>query len=166
MADEQVQEQQVEAEPVRKKKGFLKILLIACLAAVLLGGAGCYFYGQKLMAYYLGSKGGATHAKPKQGVGPILPLEPFVFNVSGNYAKLARISVAMELKDSKAVEEVKKMAPVVRDVMLSVLGAKTPEHLMDVGARSQVKKELHESVAGLFKQGDLRAVYITDIIMQ
>ncbi len=165
MADEQPVQEQVQAPPAKKKRGLLRVLLIGCLAAVLLGGAGYFFYGQKLIAYYF-HKPGAPAVKPKATVGPILALEPFVFNLSGSNARFAKVSVALEVKDPKAMEETKKITPVIRDLMLSVLSAKGPDMLMDVSGRNQVKKDLHTTVAGLLKQGDIRAVYITDIIIQ
>ncbi len=72
----------------------------------------------------------------------------------------------MELKNEKAVEHTKKMTPVIRDIMLSVLGTKTPEVFMDVNGRAAMKKELFDGVNRLFADNDLKAVYITDIIMQ
>jgi flagellar protein FliL len=166
MADEQQQEQvEVAAAPPKKKRSLRLILLVGCLGMVIAAGAGYFLFGDKVMASYVHKKATVqTHAKHE--VGPILPLEPFVFNLSGNFARLAKVSVAVELKDAKAVEETKKVLPVMRDMMLSVLGAKSTEVLMDMASRGRIKKELQDVVASLFKQGELKAVYITDIIMQ
>ena len=167
MDEDQTQEAPPQAvpEPKKKKKGFLKTFLIAVVAAVLAFGAGYYFYGSKLMAHYAEKQ--AEIKKPeKVEVGPILSLEPFVINVSGSSSKFVKISVAMELKNEKAVEQTRKMAPVVRDAMLSILAAKTPEAFMDITGRKAMKQELFEGVNRLFADGGLKAVYITDIIMQ
>jgi flagellar basal body-associated protein FliL len=72
----------------------------------------------------------------------------------------------VELKNEKAVERTKKMTPVIRDIMLSVLGTKKPEVFMDVNGRGAMKKELFDGVNRLFADSGLKAVYITDIIMQ
>ena len=71
-------------------------------------------------------------SREKVEVGPILSLEPFIINVSGDPLKFVKISVAVELKNEKAAERTKKMTPVIRDIMLSVLGTKKPEVFMDV----------------------------------
>jgi flagellar FliL protein len=171
MEEDQMQEAPPERppEPKKQKQGFLKIFVIGFVAAVLASGAGFYFYGKVLMAHYVQKqveKQVQAKKLEKAEVGPIVSLEPFVINVSGNSSRFVKISVAIELKDEKAVELTKKMAPVVRDAMLSVLAAKTPEAFMDIAGRSAMKQELFDGVSRLFADGGLKAIYITDIIMQ
>ena len=166
MLEEQTQETvQENAPPEKKKKGFLKVIIIGLVAAGLAGGGGYYFYGRTWLAQR-GGKQVACKVREKTEIGPILPLEPFIINVSGNSSRFVKISVALELKNEKAIEQTKKMSPVIRDSMLAVLGAKTPEVFMDVKGRTAMKKELFDSIDRLFADGGLKAVYITDIIMQ
>jgi flagellar FliL protein len=159
------------APPEKKKKGRLKIVIIGVLAAGLAGGAGYYFYGKTLLAYYpqkqhAGNEQPAGNGPEKVEVGPILSFEPFIINVLGDPVKFVKISVAMELKNERIAEHAKKMMPVIRDIMLSVLGTKKPEVFMDVNGRATIKKELFDGVSRLFADNGLKAVYITDIIMQ
>ena len=165
MAEEQVQEVKSDgvSAPARKG-GLLKILVIGVLAVFIAGGAGYLFYGKTLIGKYQHKQGQQKDLKKE--VGPILALEPFIINVSGNTSRFVKISIAIELGNEKAVEHTKKMTPVIRDTMLTVLGSKTPEVFLDVNGRSAIKKELFDGVRVLFKGSDLRAVYITDIIMQ
>ena len=166
MAEEQIEETTPENPPLKKgKKGFLKIVAIGVVAALLAGGAGYYFYGKKMLGH-AAEKQTETKGPEKLEVGPTVALEPFIINVSGNSSRFVKISVAMELKNEKAVEHAKKTTPVVRDAMLSVLGAKTPETFMDVAGRAAIKKELFDNVNRVFPDGALKAIYITDIIMQ
>jgi len=174
--------------PPKKKKGFLKMLLIVLVAAGLAGGAGYYFYGKTVMEEKIqkrtpkdearddrrddarnnerGEGNGDRRDDVKTEIGPIVSLEPFVMNVSGNASRFVKMAVALGVRDAKVTEEVKKMTPAIRDAMLGVLGAKPPEAFMDVNGRGAIKQELFDSVSGIFKKGDLQAVYITDIIMQ
>jgi flagellar protein FliL len=161
MAEEQVQQTEI---PVPKKKGFLKIIIIFVAALAVAGGAGYYFYGKTLLGKSLRKP---SHAKEEtKEVGPTVAFEPFIINVSGNASRFVKISVAVELGNEKMVEHVKKITPVIRDKMLTVLGAKTPEIFMDVKGRDGMKKELYEAVKSLFKKDELKGVYISDIIMQ
>jgi flagellar protein FliL len=188
MAEEEVQATNAPAAPpAKKKKGPMGMILILLFATCLAGGAGYYFYGKTVMESRLRSKaandgkaagkddkGGSQrddrkddrHDEAKGEIGPIVPLDPFVMNVSGNSSRYVKMGVAIEVKNEKVTEEVKKMTPAIRDAMLTVLGAKPPEAFMDSNGRAAMKKELFDSVAGFFKKGDLQAVYITDIIMQ
>lgn len=163
-----------EGKPAKKGKMkmiFLLVVLVFCGAI----GGGYFMYGDVIMKKYFGkqqegqaeAQKGENGKKEKGGVGPMLALEPFVFNLSGNSAKFARVSLGIELKDPKIMEEAKKMVPAIRDRTLSVLGTKVPEVLMDVNKRNEIKKEIYGSLKDLFNNGEeLRSVYITDIIVQ
>lgn len=152
-----------------KKKGKSKLILIVVFVMIVGAGAASYFvFGKKYIANFLGKKAGiASAAVKKEAVGPILQLDPFVFNLTGNQSKYAKISLGIEVKDVKAMEETKKMIPVIRDKTLIIFGSKTPEALMDVNQREVLKKEVHASLKQVFRNEDeLKAVYITDIIIQ
>jgi flagellar basal body-associated protein FliL len=168
MANEKQEEIKAEETEVVKKKGKFKlILLILVVFLGLGGGAGYFFYGDKIMKKYFGKGQEVQEQKKKHAIGPILALEPFLFNLSGSQSKFAKITLGVEVKDPKIMEETKKMIPAIRDKVLSVLGSKGAEVLMDINARNTIKKELHEALKGLFKEpGDLSAIYVTDIIIQ
>ena len=150
--------------PAKGKKGLLRILVIVLVVLAGAGAGGYYFYGRSVQAHVQKPK--AEKQQEKVDIGPIVALEPFVINVSGDPSKYVKISVAMELKNEKGLEQAKKITPVVRDVMLGVLGTKPPDTFIDVNGRSGLKKELFDSVGRLFADGGLKAVYITDIVMQ
>ena len=171
-----------EPQEEGKKSNILKIIILVVLILVLAGGgtAGYFFYGKKIMQKYLNKKPpesteqteqtegteGRTEKK-KEDVGPILSLDPFIFNMSGNQSKYAKVTLGVEFKDPKVMEEAKKMTPVIRDKILSILGTKAPEVLMDVNQRNTIKDEIQTSLRTLFKDdAELRGVYITDIIIQ
>lgn len=162
--------EQMEGQERPAKKGKFKLILIVVFVLIIAGGAGGYFvFGKKVMAKYLGNKPGAAQAAAvkKEVVGPILQLDPFVFNLTGNQSRYAKVTLGIEVKDVKAMEEAKKMIPVIRDRILSIFGTKAAEVLMDVNQRETIKKEVHASLKTMFPAEDgLKAVYITDIIIQ
>jgi flagellar protein FliL len=166
MADEQIEEVEGEETPQEEKKGGpLKLIIIAFLVLVVGGGAGYFFYGRTLIAKYQ-HKEGAVKEEKKVEVGPTLALEPFIINVSGNTSRYVKISVAIEVANEKAIEHTKKMTPVIRDRMLTVLGSKSPETFLDTNGKNTIKKELADAVSVLFEKKVFKGVYITDIIMQ
>ena len=152
------------------KKGKSKLILVIVFVMIVGAGAGAYFmFGKKYVSSLLGKKPGVASAAAvkKEAVGPILQLEPFVFNLTGSQSKYAKISLGIEVKDVKAMEDTKKMIPVIRDRILFIFGTKAPEVLMDVNQREALKKEVHASLRSVFKnEEELKAVYITDIIIQ
>jgi len=172
-----LEEQQEEG----KKKNLLKIVIVVVLVVVIAGGgtAGYFFYGKQIMQKYLNKKPPESTEqaeqteqteqteKKKEDVGPILSLEPFIFNMSSNQSKYAKVTLGVEFKDLKVMEEAKKMTPALRDRILSILGTKASEVLMDVNQRNAIKDEIQKNLRTLFKDdAELRAVYITDIIIQ
>lgn len=174
MSEEKKQENTTEKEPStpkeKKKKGKFKIFLLLILF-VLCGGlaGGYYFFGDMLMSNFFGRKASSQQQAKKKDVviGPILSLDPFLFNIAGSVSKFAKVSISIELKDAKILEEAKKMTPVLRDRALTVLSAKGPEELMDEGSREKMKQEIRDTVKDIFKSGgDVSAIYITDIIIQ
>ena len=66
--------------------------------------------------------------------------------MSGNQSKYAKVTLGIELKDPKVMEETKKMMPVIRDRILSIFGTKAPEVLMDVNQRNTIKDEIQTNV--------------------
>jgi flagellar FliL protein len=159
---------QEEGAP-RKKGGKLKLIMIIVLVVLVGGGAGAYFvFGNQIKARFFGGAAEQTQeVKKKEAMGPILSLDPFIFNIGGSSGKFAKITLGVEVKDAKVMEEAKKMVPAIRDKVLSVLGAKGPEVLMDINNRNSLKQELQNGIKTIFKDdGELKSVYITDIIIQ
>ncbi|OPX98306.1 MAG: flagellar basal body-associated protein FliL [Syntrophorhabdus sp. PtaU1.Bin002] len=152
----------------KKKGGKLKLFLILFAAIVVGGGAvGYFFFGKQVAAHYFGGPAQGHEKKKKEAMGPIISLEPFIFNVGGDSPRYAKIALGVELKDAKTMEEAKKMVPAMRDRVLSVLGTKGPDVLMDIKNRDSLKQELFGSLKDLFKEStELKSVYITDIIIQ
>lgn len=176
MAEEKREESTQEAEAASETGGKMKLIIILALVMLLAGsGAGAYFYREKIpfVNKYFAKPAAegeeaATEEHPKKAqIGPILPLDPFVFNLAGSQTKFAKISVAVEMKDTKVMDEAKKIIPVIRDGVLAVLSVKSPELLLDVPSREKLKKDIQDNLKGIFKvEGGVQAVYITDVVIQ
>jgi flagellar FliL protein len=152
-----------------KKGGKLKLIMIIALVVFVGGGAGAYFvFGNQIKArFFGGNTEQVKETKKKEPIGPILSLEPFIFNIGGASGKFAKIALGLEVKDAKVMEQAKKMVPAIRDKALFVLGAKGSEALMDINNRNNLKKELLSGIKMLFKEDtELKSIYITDIIIQ
>lgn len=177
MPEDDVRQEEEIKEPKKKKSKFKLIIIVLC-AVLCLGVAGAYFlYGNMIMGKLFGNEaqeGQAaqegqkeTKKKVEKPTGPILSLEPFLFNIAGTSGKYAKISIGIQLKDNKVLEEAKKITPIMRDKILTSLGSKSIEVLMDVGSRDMIRQELHNVLKGLFqKETDITAIYITDIMIQ
>ncbi len=187
MAEEEIIEEKAEQKPVKKKKKSKLPLLIIFLVLGMGTAAALFFFGESIMPEYFSGLTKRAEKKSEsveekkterrterahertveKGTGPVLTLEPFLFNIGGSSSKFAKVSIGIELRDAKVLEEAKKMVPIIRDKSLSVLGSKGAEHLMDVNSRNVLKQELQDGLKDLFKyKDDINAIYITDIIIQ
>lgn len=157
-------------EGAKEKKKSRRLLAYLILMLLIGAAAGAYLYGDQIMqglvTRHLSKKGLSVTTDKETLAGPILTLEPFIFNVAGNTSKFAKVSLALGVRDAKVFEDSKRIVPVLRDKALTVLSAKSMEMLADVNNREAMKKELYENLKGLFReQNDLHSVYITDIII-
>jgi flagellar FliL protein len=161
-----------EEPPPKKKKTKLILVLVLLILLLAGGGAGAYFFlGDLILEHYIASrplakKAAAVETKKGSSGGPILTLDPFIFNLAGNSSRFAKVSLAVSLQNAKAFEEAKKIVPVLRDKALMVLSGKSAEELTDVSKRDSIKVDLQKGLKEAFKEKeDLESVYITDIII-
>jgi flagellar FliL protein len=163
-----------ESSPKKKRSKLVLIFFFLILLAG--GGAGAYFFvGDRILEHYimnsgadrsLARKAAAVEAKRGSSEGPILTLDPFIFNLAGNSSRFAKVSLAISLQNNAAFEEAKKIVPIMRDKALMVLSGKSAEELIDVTKRDSIKRELQMGLRDVFKEKeDLESVYITDIII-
>lgn len=166
MAEEK--QEQGAQEPVQKKKGKKWLVLLIVVIMVLAGGAAAvYFIFPERINAYIEQHKEKKRQQARLTPGVMVVLEPFLFNLPGSTSKYAKVSLGIEVKDAKVADEVKRLMPAIRDRSLSVLGSKQMEVLMDVTQRDALKKEIAEGLKKVFKEeSDLKAVYVTDVIIQ
>jgi len=84
---EEVAQENEEKEGTKKKKGKFKFVLIIIVCVILLGlGGGYFLYGNVLIQKFLGKEPQEAVKnevkKAEVPMGPIMALEPFLFNIS------------------------------------------------------------------------------------
>ena len=169
MADE-------ELEPVKKKskKKFIFILLILL---ILLGGGGYAAYHFGIVDMLLGSigssnateeakseeEGGGAPAAPSTTV----PVQPFVVNLANPIgSKHVRLSMDLEMIDSKAADQLNQEMVKVRDSIILLLSSKTYADLAPLEGKLQLKNEIVERVNLILGGPKVVKVYFTDMIFQ
>jgi flagellar FliL protein len=159
--------------PAPKKKSKLVLFVIVGVVA-LLGAGGGGFYFLKIRP----AKAAAAAEKLKKSeaggedpseVKRVVELQPFIMNLADpDEPRYLRMTVSLGIGEEAGGEE--KADPIfttrVRDVMLAVLSTKKSADLLTNEGKTKLRKELLEKVRASVKKPEVKAIYITDFIIQ
>lgn len=187
-------EQNASAEEAPAPKGKKMVLAILLVGGVAVGGgAGAFFAGPLLAEKMIGpavpvapgaeGAAGAEHgeAAAEEGHGEegeggghgeapaasVYTLDNLVLNpAQSGGTRFLMLTVAFDVKDDAVVEQMKVRDAEVRDAILTVIGSKTVEQLVDISARNGLKAELKSSVTPLFAKGAVKQIYFPQFVIQ
>jgi len=96
-----------------------------------------------------------------------LKLDPFIVNLKGNGMKrYLKTSIAIEVEENKVKQELEMLTPKLRDTILFVLTSKAYNDLFSNEGKIALKHELIAHINRILKTGTIKAIYITDFIIQ
>jgi flagellar FliL protein len=96
-----------------------------------------------------------------------LKLDPFIVNLKGNGMKrYLKTTIAIEVEERKVKEELEMLTPKLRDTILFVLTSKSYNDLFSNEGKIALKHELIAHINRILKSGTIKAIYITDFIIQ
>ncbi|MBN2419556.1 MAG: flagellar basal body-associated FliL family protein [Deltaproteobacteria bacterium] len=158
------QENREESAPKRKKVPvnlIIFLILVLCLA-----GGGVYFWKSGVFSgdpadAALEEQGG------KQEMGPIYSLDTFIVNLIGDRGKnYLKAKIELELDSEKAIIEMNKRLPQIKDSILTMLSSKSNEDINTLEGKFQLRAEIITTLNQYLKTGKVRNVYFTDFIIQ
>lgn len=159
--------------PAGGKKNSKRLIIVA-LAALLLVGAGAAAFlllgGRHDAAAVADTSKGADKGKEAAPPRPLfVEFEPFTTNTK-DPDKFLQIKLTFQVKDDKALEGLKDLAPVVRSAVLPVLGAQDPAALMSPEGKEKLAADLaaaaNKALVGTGIDNGVDAVLITHLIIQ
>jgi len=96
-----------------------------------------------------------------------LKLEPFIVNLKGNGMKrYLKTTIAIEVEEREVKQELEMLTPKLRDTILFVLTSKSYNDLFSNEGKIALKHELIAHINRILKSGTIKAIYITDFIIQ
>ena len=166
-----VKEEKLEGEQEPKKKGSKKIILISVLVILLGLAGGGYFVWNKYIAPAVGLDGEPSKAvkkvEPKDEIGTMFPLEPFVVNLADSSGKrFLKTTMELELSDEALAEEIKARLPQIKDSILLLLSSKNFNDIYTVHGKIKLREEIIIRVNTFLKHGRVRNVYFTEFVIQ
>jgi flagellar FliL protein len=96
-----------------------------------------------------------------------MPLQPFVVNLSGdNGRRYLRVVMQLQLKGSKAKEEVEKNIALLRDRLIFLLSSKTFEDISSAQGKYQLQGEISKSLNEALGATVVEKTFFTEFVVQ
>ena len=116
---------------------------------------------------------GGEHGERKEGDGdsgghgPITKLDDLVVHLRNpEVDRYARIALEVELTSSAGARALEQNRPQVRDAIISYLSDRTYEELRGSGGLTMMKKALMDRISEIVPRGTVRAIYVTNFVVQ
>ncbi len=157
-------------DPAPKKGGLLKKLILLFMALAIVGGgaAGGFLWWQGQSAHAEGAE-----APPPAEPNAVLPLEPFVVNLSDQAgSRFLRVNLRLLLltprgqRDLKALIENEVVMARLRSALLELLSTKTADELVTAEGKDELKREIVAQAAGILSEVEVRDVLFSEFVVQ
>jgi flagellar FliL protein len=146
-----------EAPPPPKGK-LKKIIILVVLLVVLLGG-GAFAY------FALFDE--PTPAKEKHVEKAMMSLEPFLVNLADKDSRrYLKVKIDLEVENEKAVKELEKSMPRIRDQLIFLLSSKSYQDISTPEGKLQLKKEVMARLGTLPMGKKISGAYFTEFVAQ
>lgn len=98
----------------------------------------------------------------------VVELPPFIVNLADNdQARYLRMTVSLGVAGEGEAEKPDQLFMTrVRNAMLAVLSEKTSEQILTVEGKAKLRKELLHAAEAASEEPEVKAIYITDFIVQ
>ncbi|ETR73119.1 MAG: Flagellar fliL protein [Candidatus Magnetoglobus multicellularis str. Araruama] len=112
-------------------------------------------------------EGGEAAPEQPEVLDVFLKLDPFIVNLKGNGMKrYLKTTIAIEVEVKEVKQELEMLTPKLRDTILFVLTSKSYNDLFSNEGKIALKHELIAHINRILKSGTIKAIYITDFIIQ
>ncbi len=100
-------------------------------------------------------------------IGPMYPLDPFIVNLfSEDGSRYLKTSINLELGMQELATELDAKKPLIRDIIIKALSAKSYEEISTIAGKENLKDEIVANVNGVLKDGKINNVFFTDFVIQ
>ncbi len=172
MADEEAVA--AEPPPAGEGGGKSKILIIVIALVLVLGlggGAAVYFVVLPKMkgGEQAGEKGafaGKEVEADMASLGETIELPSFIVNLSEGTGRYLKVTLVLKLSTDKVAEEIKNREPQIKDAVITVLSSKSPEEILSVQGKYDLKGEIMKRINVFLSTGVVRELYFVEFVVQ
>jgi flagellar FliL protein len=178
---EAVENTEVEVEAKKGKSNTLLVVVASILFLILIGGgvAGYMLLNQDDEVIEDANKAVQTQAVEKKAkttssrgtnyaeIGQMYPMDPFVVNLySEGGGRYLKTSLNFELAGEELAVELDGKKPLIRDIIIKSLSAKTYEEISTIKGKENLKDEIVASVNEVISDGQVNNLFFTDFVIQ
>jgi flagellar FliL protein len=114
-----------------------------------------------------GDKGGGEHGKKEEGPGPMVKLDNFVIQLkAADSERYVRVAFDLELKAEPDKDVVAARLSPIRDSIIAYFSDRNIEDLRGSQGMEHTKDELRKRLDEIVPGNRIKAVYVTDFIVQ
>lgn len=100
-------------------------------------------------------------------IGPMYSLDKFIVNLfSDSGGRYLRTAVNLELSSAEFQPEVDKKQPLIRDIIIKTLSAKSYEEISTIRGKEVLKDEIVVELNGIFTDGTVENIFFTEFVVQ
>lgn len=101
----------------------------------------------------------------KEFIGKLVPLETFLVNLADSRGRrLAKVNMELEVSNSEAQEEIDKLKPKIRDIIIMLMSSKTYGQISSRDGKDQLRDEIRDQVNLFLTKGQIKKVFFTEFI--
>ena len=155
-----------EGEPKPAPAGPRSSKLVPLLLLLNLGGTGFVAYetlqGAGAAGVAIGSAHAAEEERPKNEVGPVTALEPFIVNLNEPEAtRYLKATFELEVSSAETVHELEKLKRPVRDEVLRYLSSLSVADTQGEKGKAKIQEEVVKRIDQLLGGGKVKKVVHT-----
>jgi len=173
-------------EVVVEKKGgsnMLLIVVVALLFVIVIGGAAAAYYMlnsddeviedakqatvAKKQEKSITASSGSVRSTNYSEIGPMYPMDQFIVNLyNEGSSRYLKTTINFELSAAELSAEMDKKKPLIRDIVIKTLSAKTYEEISTIRGKENLKDEIVSKVNQVLTDGKINNIYFTDFVIQ
>ncbi len=103
----------------------------------------------------------------EEGQGFIYKLEPFIVNLADpGHLRFLKIKIDLESRETKQIAEYERRMPHLRDMILTILCSKKAQEILNVQGKEELRQEIKTGINKVLRNSQVKAVYITEFMIQ
>ncbi|RUM64698.1 MAG: flagellar basal body protein FliL [Sulfurospirillum sp.] len=100
-------------------------------------------------------------------IGPMYPLDQFIVNLfSEDGSRYLKTTINLEMSLEELATELDAKKPLIRDIIIKALSAKSYEEISTIAGKENLKDEIVANVNAVLKDGKINNVFFTDFVIQ